>query len=551
MVRNSQNDPQMQKRILVATVVSFIFFITYDYLFLPKSNNQIQNNQTEVSIEHSKKGENDAPQASAKVSQKPQSVENKSNNTIEIFEDQKVISTVKTKTTTYEIDSLGRISQVYLNGDKFKDETGKSLELFNKDYVKPLETRFSNKEINELAFKTAYIPSTKNLVVNGANNKLTLTQSFKDVKIVKVITFLPNGDYSVKVDINKPTPIFITPGFRPDVATDMYTFHGTLLSEVDDTLTMIEAGDTIQNPRFNNSLIAAAVDRYYCTLFYDFNKGLDGVIDKYKEEDSLIFLEIESGKTLNGYIGAKDYNLLANIDKNLTDVIDYGFMTFFAKPLFLLLMAINDYVGNWGWSIVVLTLLIRLVLYPLTYKGMMSMQKLKDLAPRIKELQEKYKGNPQKASAAMMDLYKKNDANPMGGCLPLLLQMPVFFAIYRVLLNSIELKHSEWILWIDDLSVMDPYFILPILLGVSMYVQQKITPTTITDPMQQKIFQWLPVIFVFFFLTFPAGLTLYWFVNNLFSLAQQYYINNLFEKRKAQAKEQKLHEKEIKKAGKK
>jgi YidC/Oxa1 family membrane protein insertase len=206
-------------------------------------------------------------------------------------------------------------------------------------------------------------------------------------------------------------------------------------------------------------------------------------------------------------------------------------------------MMIHSYIGNWGWSIVVLTLLIRLVLYPLTYKGMMSMQKLKDLAPKIKEIQAKHKDNPQKASAAMMELYKKNDANPMGGCLPLLLQMPVFFAIYRVLLNSIELKHSEWILWIDDLSVMDPYFILPILLGVSMYFQQKITPTTITDPLQQKIFQWLPVLFVFFFMTFPAGLTLYWFVNNLFSIAQQYYINNLFDRRKALAKEEKAQKK--------
>jgi YidC/Oxa1 family membrane protein insertase len=178
----------------------------------------------------------------------------------------------------------------------------------------------------------------------------------------------------------------------------------------------------------------------------------------------------------------------------------------------------------------------------------MSMQKLKDLAPQIKVIQEKYKGDAQKSSAAMMDLYKKNNANPMGGCLPLLLQMPVFFAIYRMLLNSIALKHSEWILWIDDLSVMDPYFVLPILLGVSMYVQQTITPTTITDPLQKKIFKFLPLIFVFFFMTFPAGLTLYWFVNNVFSIVQQYYINTIFDKRKLLAQEQKNNLKAEKKA---
>jgi YidC/Oxa1 family membrane protein insertase len=547
MVRNSQNDPQMQKRILVATLISFIFFVTYDYLFLPKNQNVNETAKTTQSVQSNEpKGENDAPTISSKTPTLEAKAQKKSD-TIDIFEDSKIISKVYTNGITYEIDALGRIAQATLTSDKFKDEAGNGVQLFNKEYVKPLELRFSNKQINELAFKTSYTANTKELKVDSQNNKLILTQEFKDVKIQKTITFFADGHYSVKSSINKNTPIFITPGFRPDVEVDMYTFHGTLVKEVDDTLTMIEGGDTITKPRFNNSFITASVDRYYCTLFYDFDKGLNGVIDKYNEEDSLLFLEIENNKVLNGYLGAKDYNTLSNIDKQLVDVIDYGFITFFAKPLFTLLMMINDYVGNWGWSIVVLTLLIRLVLYPLTYKGMMSMQKLKELAPKIKELQEKHKGNPQKSSAAMMELYRKHDANPMGGCLPLLLQMPVFFAIYRVLLNSIELKHSEWILWIDDLSAMDPYFILPILLGVSMYVQQKITPTTITDPLQQKIFQWLPVVFVFFFMTFPAGLTLYWFVNNLFSLAQQQYINHLFDKRKAEQKE----EKELQKADKK
>ena len=143
----------------------------------------------------------------------------------------------------------------------------------------------------------------------------------------------------------------------------------------------------------------------------------------------------------------------------------------------------------------------------------------------------------------MMELYKKEGANPMGGCLPILLQIPVFFAIYRVLINAIELKGSEWILWITDLSEMDPYFILPILMGATMYFQQKITPTTITDPMQQKMFQFLPVIFTFFFLWFPAGLTLYWFINNLFTIGQQYYVNVIFEKASKQRHEKHLEEK--------
>ena len=143
----------------------------------------------------------------------------------------------------------------------------------------------------------------------------------------------------------------------------------------------------------------------------------------------------------------------------------------------------------------------------------------------------------------MMELYKKEGANPMGGCLPVILQIPVFFAIYRVLLNSIELKGSEWILWIDDLGVMDPYFILPILMGATMYFQQKITPNTMADPMQQKIFQLLPVVFTFFFLWFPAGLTLYWFVNNLFTIGQQYYVNTIFKNARVARHEKHIEEK--------
>jgi len=221
---------------------------------------------------------------------------------------------------------------------------------------------------------------------------------------------------------------------------------------------------------------------------------------------------------------------LAEIDERLTDIVEYGFITFMAKPLFLLLQIFYSWTGNWGWSIVLMTILIRLVLFPLTYKGMVSMNKLKALSPKIKELQAKYKGDKQKLNTKMMELYKKHGANPMGGCLPILLQIPVFFAIYRVLQNAIELKASPWIFWVEDLSIMDPYFILPVAMGVTMFLHQRITPTNFTDPMQEKIMKFLPIIFTFFFMTFPAGLTLYWFINNLFSIGQQYYVNSLFAK---------------------
>jgi YidC/Oxa1 family membrane protein insertase len=203
----------------------------------------------------------------------------------------------------------------------------------------------------------------------------------------------------------------------------------------------------------------------------------------------------------------------------------------------------HDYIGNWGWTIVLVTVLIKLVLYPLSYKGMVSMNKLKELAPKVKEIQEKYKHDKQKSGAKMMEFYKREEVNPMGGCLPMLLQIPVFFSIYRVLLNSIELKGSEWILWIDDLASMDPYYVLPILMGITMYLQQLITPNQMQDELQKKLFQFLPVIFTFFFLWFPAGLTLYWFINNLFTIGQQYYVNTLFTKAKIVRHEEHLNHK--------
>ena len=235
-------------------------------------------------------------------------------------------------------------------------------------------------------------------------------------------------------------------------------------------------------------------------------------------------------------MGPKNHRDLEALNPELIDVIDYGWFTFIAKPMFLLLQFIQGYVGNWGWTIVILTILIKLVLFPLSFKGMVSMQKLKDLAPKMKEIQAKYKDDKQKQSMHMMELYKKHGANPMGGCLPLILQIPVFFAIYRVLLNAIELKGAPWMFWVHDLAEMDPYFVLPVLMGVTMFLQQKITPNTMQDEMQKKIFQFLPVIFTFFFLWFPAGLTLYWFINNLFTIGQQYFINQVFEKKRAEKK---------------
>ena len=202
---------------------------------------------------------------------------------------------------------------------------------------------------------------------------------------------------------------------------------------------------------------------------------------------------------------------------------------FIAQPLFTILKWIHSIVGNWGWSIILLTVLVKALFYPLNATSFRSMAKMRKLGPQLQALKEKYGDDRQKMSQEMMELYRKEKVNPMGGCLPILVQMPVFIALYWTLLESVELRQAPWLGWIYDLSQMDPYFILPLIMGASMFAQQMLNPTP-PDPTQAKVMKMMPVIFTFFFLFFPAGLVLYWVTNNILSIVQQYIITKQIEK---------------------
>lgn len=224
------------------------------------------------------------------------------------------------------------------------------------------------------------------------------------------------------------------------------------------------------------------------------------------------------------YVGPKDQDNLEKLAKGLDLTVDYGIFAFVSKPIFWLMQMIHSVVGNWGWTIIFLTLLIKILFFYPSAASYKSMAKMKAVAPRLKEITERYANDPQAKQKAMMDIYRKEKINPLGGCLPILIQIPVFMGLYWVLVESVELRQAPWMLWYKDLSVMDPYFILPLIMGVSMFVQQKLNPPP-TDPMQQKIFQFMPWVFTVLFLFFPAGLVLYWVVNNVLSIAQQWFIN--------------------------
>ncbi|MEO5862683.1 MAG: membrane protein insertase YidC [Burkholderiales bacterium] len=228
------------------------------------------------------------------------------------------------------------------------------------------------------------------------------------------------------------------------------------------------------------------------------------------------------------YVGPQEVDKLAKLAPGLELTIDYGWLTLIASPLFKVLSVIHGWVRNWGIAIIVLTMLIKLLFFPLSAASYKSMAKMKVLGPKLQKLKEQYGDDKQKMNQAMMEMYKTEKVNPLGGCLPIVIQIPVFIALYWVLLAAVELRHAPFFGWIKDLSAADPYYILPVLMGATMILQTRLNPTP-PDPIQAKIMMYMPIVFSFMFLWFPAGLVLYWTVNNLLSIAQQWQINRMTE----------------------
>ncbi|MGK2959667.1 MAG: membrane protein insertase YidC [Candidatus Malihini olakiniferum] len=231
------------------------------------------------------------------------------------------------------------------------------------------------------------------------------------------------------------------------------------------------------------------------------------------------------------WVGPEIQDKMAAVAPHLDLSVDYGWLWFISQPLFKLLKFLHIFIGNWGLSIIAITFIVRGIMYPLTKAQYISMAKIRMLQPKMQAMRERIGDDKQRISQEMMSLYKAEKVNPLGGCFPLLIQMPIFLALYYMLMSSVELRHAPFILWITDLSAQDPYYILPILMGITMFFIQKISPTTVTDPMQQKIMTYMPVIFTVFFLWFPSGLVLYYIVSNIVTIIQQQLIYRGLEKK--------------------
>ena len=279
---------------------------------------------------------------------------------------------------------------------------------------------------------------------------------------------------------------------------------------------------------FVGALLAEKESQYE---FYSLVNGTGATTRYSMGYKQLAPLSVAAGRrgemTARMFVGPKENKRLVEADRQLELAVDFGWLTPVSAPLFWLLTQIQRVVVNWGLSIVLLTALVKLVFFPLSAASYKSMAKMKKLGPRMKTLKERYGDDKQKFQQAMMEMYKKDKINPLGGCLPIVVQIPVFIALYWVLLESVELRQAPLALWIHDLSAPDPYYVLPILMGASMFVQQLLNPAPV-DPMQANIMRILPIVFTLFFLWFPAGLVLYWLVNNLLSIAQQWFVMRKF-----------------------
>ncbi|MEH6910320.1 MAG: membrane protein insertase YidC [Oceanicoccus sp.] len=405
----------------------------------------------------------------------------------------------------------------------------------------------------------ALFSSTSAEYVLGDNdNEMAVDLIFQDdsaVSITKRFHFT-RGEYLVGVEyiINNNSPQSWTGGMfgqlkrdnSPDPSADtsgmgLAPYLGAAINLPDEPYKKISFDD-IEEKKFPKQNIeggwVAIIQHYFTSAWipdpqqthaYSMRKTKDGAnIAGFTSPQITVAAGAIGSVESKLYIGPKDQYRLEEISPGLELTVDYGILWWIAQPLFWLLTKLHGFLGNWGFAIIAVTILVKAAFFQLNAKAYTSMANMRKVQPKLTALRERYADDKQKQSQEMMALYKKEKINPLGGCLPILVQMPVFMALYWVLMESVELRHAPFIGYIKDLSVMDPYFILPLIMGVSMFVQQRFNPPP-PDPMQAKIMQWMPVMFTFFFLFFPAGLVLYWVVNNTLSIAQQYLITKRIE----------------------
>ncbi|WP_118987633.1 membrane protein insertase YidC [Photorhabdus sp. CRCIA-P01] len=415
-----------------------------------------------------------------------------------------------------------------------------------------------------------YTAAQDSYVLADGQDELRIPMNFvtKD-GIVYVKTFvLKRGEYAISVDYHihntteKPLQMAFFGQLKQNVELPkhrdtgssnfaLHTYRGAAYSS-DDTKYKKYSFSDIEGESLSVTTKGgwiAMLQQYFATAwvpvanetstFYTAALGKEMAAIGYKSAPISVAANSEKTVSSTLWIGPEIQDEMAAVAPHLDLSVDYGWLWFISQPLFKLLKFLHGFIGNWGFSIIVITFIVRGIMYPLTKAQYTSMAKMRLLQPKLAAMRERIGDDKQRMSQEMMALYKAEKVNPLGGCLPLLIQMPIFLALYYMLMGSVELRHAPFTGWINDLSAQDPYYILPLLMGVTMFIIQKMSPTTITDPMQQKIMTYMPVIFTIFFLWFPSGLVLYYIVSNLVTIIQQQLIYRGLEKRGLHSREKK------------
>ncbi len=388
----------------------------------------------------------------------------------------------------------------------------------------------------------------KEVRLSGAEEKelVFATRTAEGLVVEKVLT-LRGSSYAIDLEIRVSNPassvgrggleLSLVQGIDESVETDQFTFVGGA-SLVDGEVKTATLEDLKKESATfgKNAVWSAYEDKYFMSALVPLEGSSEQVVirridNRVENVFSLPFLSVNPGMAVSqkflAYFGPRDKSILDAVNYDLAKAIDFGFFSVIADPLLWFLNVINQYINNYGIAIILLTVIIKLLFWPLTHKSYASMKAMQKLQPEMQKIKERFKNDRARQGQETMELYKKHRVNPMSGCLPMLIQIPVFFALYRVLYEAIELRHAPFAFWITDLSAKDPYYITPLIMGATMFIQQKMTPSTM-DPTQQKIFLLMPVIFTVLFLNFPSGLVIYWLINNLLTIAQQYYIHKKF-----------------------
>ena len=467
------------------------------------------------------------------------------------FPGEEVLIQVSTGPALFVISNRGgALKQLQL--PKYKNDAGEIIDLImNPDNLTPaLSLQANDPEISAILQYAHYEPSTTSIVLDESipEGRLTLTLNHSSgLQVVRTYVFHYN-DFMVEMSTqitatplaakNLQYQVVLGPGMGGKISsqTDYIVFSGaTIFANNERTENPPE--DIHQTTYFRGDVQWAAFqNKYFGSALIPLDGTKTGLVFKEKDQAyvGLGFESVQSSANAKYmfYAGTKELETLEDKKHHLVRMIDYGWFgnkfAFLVKPLLKVLAFFYGITSNYGWSIIFMTCCIKLLFFPLTHKSFKSMKGMQKVQPYVKVIQERNKDDRKKMNEEMMELYKKHKVNPVGGCLPMLLQIPVFIALYHALFFSIELRGAPFMAWITDLSVADPYYVFPVLMGATMFIQQKLTPS-MGDPMQQKIMMFLPIVFTFLFLSFPSGLVIYWTVNNILTISQQYYIYHVIK----------------------